>query len=344
MSRVMDGLRVPVIAAPMAGGVSTPELVVAVGAAGGLGFLATGYLSPERVKEQIRRTRALDRCPFGVNLFVPGSPSGADLTEYSRVIERESRAIGVAPGEPRWEDDDYRAKLDLLIADPVPVVSFTFGAPTASDVRRLQRAGSRVVVTVTSPAEARLAEATGADALCLQGIEAGGHRAVFVDDGHSPAGGPAHELLELIRSVRAEIDLPLIAAGGLADGASIAAALAAGATAAQLGTALLRCPEAGTRPAHRKALTEGRATALTRAFTGRPARGLVNTMLSRLSETAPAAYPEVHHLTAPMRAAFAAAGDPEGISAWAGTGSDRTREQPAAGLIDELAEEIASRR
>ncbi|MBB5923784.1 nitronate monooxygenase [Actinoalloteichus hoggarensis] len=330
---MMDGLRVPIVAAPMAGGVSTPELVVAVGAAGGLGFLATGYLSPDRVKSQIDRVRSLSRCRFGVNLFVPGEPAVADLTAYRALVAEQGRPLGASPGEPRWEDDDYHAKLALLLDDPVPVVSFTFGLPSAQDVRRLQQAGSRVVGTVTTPAEAAAAESVGVDALCLQGIEAGGHRAVFTDDGHTEAGGPAHPLLDLIRLVRGQSALPLIAAGGLTDGRDLAAALAAGAQAGQFGTALLRTPEAGTRPAHRLALTQRRKTALTRAFTGRPARGLVNEMMLALTDQAPAAYPEVHHLTAPVRAAAGAAEDPERMSAWAGLGADTTSDRPAAELV-----------
>ncbi|WP_075744197.1 MULTISPECIES: NAD(P)H-dependent flavin oxidoreductase [Actinoalloteichus] len=337
---MVNELRVPIVAAPMAGGVSTPELVVAVGEAGGLGFLAAGYLSPDRVKTEIHRVRSLSRCRFGVNLFVPGEPSGADLSAFRELVADQGRPLGVAPGEPRWDDDDYRAKLALLLAEPVPVVSFTFGVPAAQDVRRLQRVGSQVVVTVTSPDEARQAVAAGTDGLCLQGIEAGGHRAVFVDDGRSEAGGPTHPLLDLIGLVRAQTTLPLIAAGGLTDGRALREVLAAGAGAGQFGTAFLRSPEAGTKTAHRSALTQRRGTALTRAFTGRPARGLVNEMMTELTAHAPAAYPEIHHLTAPVRAAAGAAEDPERMSAWAGLGADETRELPAAELVAAWGAEI----
>ncbi|GAA3858001.1 nitronate monooxygenase [Saccharothrix violaceirubra] len=327
---MLDRLDVPVIAAPMAGGASTPALVAAVTEAGGFGFLPAGYLSVEAVAALLTETAALTAKPFGLNLFVPGSRSTTDLHGYR---DRVRDATGVEPGEPRWDDDAYAAKVELAIAMRVPVVSFTFGLPEAGDVRRLHAAKSAVVVTVTTPAEAVQAARVGADALCVQGGEAGGHRGTFVDDGVSPGGGELYGVLAALRLVQARVDLPLIAAGGLVHGADVAAVITGGAVAAQLGTAFLNCPEAGTSSAHREALAAGaRRTALTRAFSGRPARGLVNRFLTDHSAAAPAAYPQVHHLTKPVRAT----GDPELMSLWAGQTYPLGRSLPAAEVVRRL--------
>ncbi|MBB5808289.1 nitronate monooxygenase [Saccharothrix ecbatanensis] len=330
---MLDRLEVPVIAAPMAGGASTPELVAAVGGAGGLGFLAAGYLSVEAVAEQITATTALTDRPFGVNLFVPGPRSTADISGYR---ERVRALSPTEPGEPTWDDDAYAAKLELVMALRVPIVSFTFGLPNTEDVHRLHAAGATVVVTVTTPQEAAQAAQIGADALCVQGSDAGGHRGTFADDGISPGGGELFGVLAALRLVRARVDLPLIATGGLVHGADVAAVVTAGAIAAQLGTAFLAAPEAGTSAAHRQALAEGtRRTALTRAFSGRPARGLVNRFLVENQGKAPAAYPEVHHLTKPVRAT----GDPELMSMWAGQTYPLVRPAPAAEIVARLVTE-----
>ncbi|GAA3459191.1 NAD(P)H-dependent flavin oxidoreductase [Saccharothrix longispora] len=330
---MLDRLEVPVIAAPMAGGASTPRLVAEVARAGGLGFLAAGYLSVEAVAEQVTATTGLTDRPFGVNLFVPGPRSTADLAGYRERVRAQSPA---EPGEPRWDDDAYVAKLELVMALRVPVVSFTFGLPAPEDVHRLHAAGSTVVVTVTTPQEAAQADRVGADALCVQGCDAGGHRGTFADDGVSPGGGELFGVLAALRLVRDRVDLPLIATGGLVHGADVAAVLAAGAVAAQLGTAFLATPEAGTSAAHRQALAEGtRRTALTRAFSGRPARGLVNRFLSENEGSAPPAYPEVHHLTRPVRAT----GDPELMSMWAGQTYPLVRPAPAAEVVARLVSE-----
>ncbi|MCP3801000.1 nitronate monooxygenase [Allokutzneria sp. A3M-2-11 16] len=332
---MLADLRIPVVVAPMAGGASTPELVTAVGAAGGFGFLAAGYLSAEAVAGHLAKTRELGPHPFGVNLFVPGPESAADLRGYAASLRAEADRYAVALGDPRWEDDDYAAKLDLVVRERVPVVSFTFGCPEPAVVRRLRDNGIQVVVTVTTPAEARIAVDAGADVLCVQGADAGAHRGLFVDDG-SPAGGPSYGLLTALRLVLEAVDVPVIATGGLMHGADIAAVLTAGAVAAQLGTAFLRCPEAGTAAVHREALAGDRPTEFTRAFTGRPARGLVNRFLVEHSADAPSAYPQLHHLTKPLRAAANRAGDPEATSLWAGQAYSLCRDLPAAELLARL--------
>jgi nitronate monooxygenase len=327
---IVDGRPIPIVLAPLAGGPSTPELTAAVSNAGGFGFLAAGYLTAQALAERISATRRLTAEPFGVNLFVPGEPSTAhEVARYADTLVDEARRVGVDLGVPRFHDDDWAAKLDLLIRDPVPVVSGTFGCPPAQAVQRLRRAGSEVWVTVTSPAEAAHAAASGADALVVQGGEAGGHRGGATDADDSLA------LLPLLQLVAAATDLPLIATGGIATGAAVAAVLAAGARAAALGTAFLRCPEAGTAAVHRQALGMAEPTAPTRAFTGRSARGIRNRFMVEHTN-APSAYPEVHYLTAPLRQAARAANDPDLVNLWAGEAYPLTRELPAAELVREL--------
>ncbi|MBP2319725.1 nitronate monooxygenase [Kibdelosporangium banguiense] len=325
------------IVAPMAGGFSTPALVAGAVNSGAFGFLASGYIKAAALAGQIADTRRLTSEPFGVNVFVPGPESTMDLTGYREIVAQEAARYGVEPGEPKWTDDDYPAKIDLLVADPVDTVSFTFGLPSQQDVQRLKAAGSKIVITVTNPEEARQA-APFADALCVQGFEAGAHRGIFADDG-SPAGGPTYGLLAALRLVGAEADLPLIATGGLVHGADVAAVLTAGAVAAQLGTAFLGCPEAGTQPAQREALTQDRQTTFTRAFSGRPARGMVNRFLDA-NPQAPAAYPQVNAMTRPMRTAAAKAGDPEAMSLWAGQTYPLAPQGPVAEVIHRLQAEL----
>jgi nitronate monooxygenase len=334
-------LPVPIIQAPMAGGVSTPELAAAVSNAGGLGFLAGGYQTAEMMRTEIHKLRTLTDRPFGVNVFVPGETTVDEeaLSRYRAVLATEAERLGATVGEPKWDDDDWEAKLDVLLKERVPVVSFTFGCPETAVITALQKAGAFVIVTVTSVEEAQIAAEAGANALCVQGAEAGGHRASCRND---PEKDEVLTLFPLLADVHASVRLPLVAAGGIMDGYGIAAALQAGASAVQLGTAFLRCPESGAHPLHKQALVDPRftETAVTRAFTGRPARGLANRFMAEYSDLAPAAYPQVHHMTKPMRAAAAKVGDRERMALWAGEGYRMARELPAGELVRELKREL----
>jgi nitronate monooxygenase len=347
MPALSELLTVPVVQAPMAGGPSCPRLAAGVSDAGGLGFLAAGYKSADAVRAEIEQLRELTPRPFGVNLFMP-HPAAADpaaVRSYAARLAGEADRYGTAPGDPDGSTDDaFGAKTEMLLDDPVPVVSFTFGCPDAALIERFARAGTYTVVTVTSAAEARAAREAGADAVCAQGAEAGGHQGGHRNDPESD--GAATGVLALVTEVREAAGLPVVAAGGIMRGGQIAAVLAAGASAAQLGTAFLLCPEAGTPAVHRRALTDPSFThtELTRAFSGRPARGLVNRFLREHGPYAPAAYPQVHHLTSPLRKAAAAAGDPQGMALWAGQGHRLARQLPVAELVGTLAAELDAAR
>ena len=312
---VLDELRHPIVLAPLAGDASTPELTAAVSEAGGLGFLASGYLEPAALEEQISRVRELTDAPFGVNLFVPGDPHAetSGLDDYLDRVAQDASRHGAELGEARYDDDSYPEKLALVAESRPAAVSFTFGCPDSHRVGALQQSGIEVWVTATTPEEARSASSAGADALVLQGAEAGGHRASFTDTDEEPV-----STLVLLRLVARRIRLPLIATGGLTDGPAVAAALAAGAAAVQLGTAFLLADEAGTGSAYRDAILSRSPTALTRAFSGRRARGIVNQFISEHSGEAPSAYPHIHHATFPMRAAARKRGDADGFNLWAG--------------------------
>ncbi len=329
-------LTLPIVGAPMAGGPSTPELAAAVTNAGGLGFLAAGYKTAEQFAAQVAAARKLTSGPIGVNLFVMSANQARseDLEAYRRELEDEAKRYGAAVGEPRWDNDAWEDKLRVVMEQLPDVVSFTFGCPDAGTLRALNDRGVVTAVTVTSAAEARIAEKNGALALVVQGPEAGGHRGTFDADA-DPDSTP---LLELLAEVARTTDLPLIAGGGVATRQDAAAVVDAGAAAVQLGTALLLAEEAGTNPVNRAALVDPAftETATTRAFTGRVARGLRNRFMDS-HPTAPAAYPQVHYMTSPLRAAAAARGDAQGVHLWAGTGFSEARQAPAAEILAELA-------
>ena len=328
----LPDLQRPIVLAPLAGGPATPALAAAVCKAGGLGFLAAGYLTAEQLRDDIRELRA-QTDTFGVNVFVPGVAriDDAAVQAYVERLEDEAARYGATLGEACFDDDDWDAKLRTVREAAVPVVSFTFGCPTRDVIAELKYAGTQVWVTVTRDEEARHAEAAGADALVLQGSEAGGHRASFVDD------DVAVPLLELVRAAAKHSKLPLIATGGIGDRAAVETALAAGAAAVQVGTALLRAPEAGTNAAHKDALATDTRTALTRAFTGRLARGLENRFLREHTAHAPSAYPHIHFATAPVRAAARERLDADGFNLWAGEAHALAEELPAAEIVARLA-------
>ena len=332
---VLDELRDPIVLAPLAGGASTPQLTAAVSEAGGFGFLAGGYLTTEALEGRVEQVRELTGSPFGVNLFVPGDPA-AETPGLERYLERlvpEASRSGAGLGDPHFDEDGYAEKLELLRGRPPAVISFTFGCPSKEEIAGLKESGIEAWVTVTNPGEARAAARAGADVLVLQGAEAGGHRGSFTDNDEEPL-----STLALLRLVAHEVRSPLVAAGGLTDGPAVAAVLAAGAAAAQLGTAFLRAEEAGTEPAYRDALSSQTPTALTRAFSGRRARGIVNRFMTEHSDAAPSAYPQIHHATSPLRAAARKKGDADAFNLWAGQTHRLAPSGPAAEIVREISD------
>ena len=340
-------LRRPVIAAPMAGGPTTPELIAAVAEAGGLGLIGSGYLDAAATRAEITRVRELTDAPFGVNVFLldrddseaalaaTGGPEA--VAEYSAAIGPVAQRLGVElASEPAFTDFDQQATLDALVADPVAVVSFTFGIPDRGTVQALQEVGTAVVVTVATVADAVRAAEVGADWLSVQSADAGGHRSTTTV-GEEPDHISTVELTLAVRRALPEVEF--VAAGGIVRPEDAAAVLDAGADGIQLGTVLLRTPEAGTSALHRAALGDPQFTQTrpTRAYTGRFARALVNEFVAEFDSTAPAAYPHLHLLTGPMRKAAAQAGDIQVPPLWAGS-----RWRAAGAYVDRPAAEVVA--
>jgi nitronate monooxygenase len=301
------GLALPIIQAPMAGGISSPRLAAAVSAAGGLGCLAGAMLDPTGLREAIHEVRALTDAPFAVNLFAPLPPPSPDgVEEWADLTGVTVRAV---PAPPRFED-----QITVVIDERVPVFSFTFGIPPLAGVEAV------TVGTATTVAEAVALERAGVTAVVAQGYEAGGHRGSFLE----PAGLIA--TLALVPQIVDAVSIPVIAAGAIMDGRGIAAARCLGAQAVQLGTAFMCCPEAGTSPAHRAALT--RETTITSVLTGRAARAVRTEWVDRLEAAGrrPPDYPLPRFL----------APEPPML---AGQGGPMARSMPAAELVAVLAAE-----
>ena len=331
-----DLSRLPLVVAPMAGGPSTVDLVAAGARAGALAFLAGAYKAVADLTEEMAAVRAAGAHAFGVNLFVPGDPTvdPGGLAAYMARLEPEAAALGVALGDASWDDDDYVAKVDAVLAAPPAAVSFTFGIPAVDVVRALQAAGSAVLLTVTTPEEAAVALRAGPDALVLQGAEAGAHRGSLVNADRPDQDRP---LRALLAAVRRRTLVPLVAAGGVSGPGEVADLLTRGADMVGAGTAFLRCPESGAPAALKEALGDGSftRTAVSRAFSGRRARALVNAMVLE-HHGAPAAYPEINNAVRPLRAAAAQAGDLQHMSLYAGTGFSRAAARPAAEVVEWL--------
>ena len=334
------GMSIPLVAAPMSGGPTTPAMVSAANRAGGLGMLAAGYKSVEAVEAEIKSVRA-EGIPFGINLFAPNPvPVDPDsYRTYAAIIQREADQFGLTlPSEPIEDNDKFDEKIALLLDDPVPMVSFTFGIPPHGVITALQRVNSVVVQTVTTPDEAAQARDAGVDMLAVQAAVAGGHSGTLSPQRPlTPV-----PLVDLVTQIVTTVPLPVLAAGGLATAAAVAEVIRAGATAAVVGTVLLRATESGASATHQAALTDPARTetVLTRAFTGRPARGLRNAFIDAHEAEAPLGYPAIHHLTSPLRKAAAAAGKPDYVHLWAGTGYRHATAEPASDILRRLASDL----
>jgi nitronate monooxygenase len=323
-----------VVLAPMAGGPGTPALAAAVAAGGGFPVLPSGYASIEDVAATTASFRSLSGAAYAVNLFVPAPLDEGRLRAarvYAGVVARWAEDHGLPVGEPRYDDDAFAAKLDLVLRERPAAVTFAFGLPDAETVQRLRDRGIASLVTVTSPDEAAEAARRRVDGLVVQGEEAGSHRG-----GWRGGTGDLVALLPLLGLVREATDLPMIAAGGVAAAERASAALDAGAVAVAAGTAFLLTPQAGTSAVHRAALAGDRSTVLTRAFTGKAARALRNAFTDALDGDAPDGYPEVHHLTSATRAAAREHGEVEAVNLWAGRAYREARAESADLVVRRL--------
>src|SRR5436190_16944333 len=336
------GTDLPLVQAPMAGSQGS-ALAVAVCQAGGLGSLPCAMLDAEAMGRELDAIRRQTGGPFNVNFFCHTPPAPDPVREAAwRVAlapyfaELDIDPLTIPPGAGRRPFTAEAA--DVLEAFRPRVVSFHFGLPAADLVARVKAWGATVLSSATTVDEARWLEAHGADAVIAQGLEAGGHRGHFLSDDLSAQAGTLALVPQIVKAVR----VPVIAAGGIADASGVAAAMALGASAVQVGTAYLLCPEASTSRVHRAALAheDARNTALTNLFSGRPARGIVNRLMREvgpLSDLAPA-FPLATTAIAPLRARAEARGSGDFSPLWAGQNASGCREVPADALTQELAE------
>jgi nitronate monooxygenase len=336
-------LSIPVVLAPMGGGPSTPELVAAVSNAGGLGSLAAAYSNAERIRQDIAVIRKLTLRPFAVNLFSPQAqlPLNDGVDAVADFLRPYHERLGLkAPELPQKPIEDFDEQLDAVAKAAPPIVSFTFGLLPAKASDRLKSQGTYLMGTATTVDEARQLERAGVDAVIAQGSEAGAHRGTFA----VPAEEALMGTVALVPQVVDAVGVKVIASGGIMDGRGLVAALALGASAVQMGTAFLVCKEAGTNAPYREALKHERAsrTTLTRAFSGRMARGLSNDFIENWNASGRKhlPYPWQNAFTQPMRRAAARAGQAELLSLWAGQGVGMLRDTAVAQLMKELQEEM----
>lgn len=337
------GFTLPIIQAPMGGGPSTPELVAAVSNAGGFGTLAAAYLTPLQIIEGAARIRALTDKPFGINLFAGGyeETHAVDPRPMTAVLAEIHDFLGLPPPVlPPVPSDPFADQFLAVLETRPNLFSFTFGIPSANALAACRANGMLTAGTATTAEEARTLADAGVDAIVAQGAEAGAHRGTFAgrfEDAMIPT-------LSLVREVAGATTLPVIASGGLMDGRDLGRAIDAGAAAVQLGTAFLVCPESGAPAAHKQAVLDARddRTVVTRAFSGRPARGIANVFIYKFAgrQDIILPYPLQNAFTRAMRAAAAQNGNADYLSLWAGTGAPRARALPAGELVRRLSSEL----
>ncbi len=336
------GIEHPIIQAPLAGGGDTPALVAAVSEAGGIGFIGAAYLAPPQIADAAAAVRAGTGRRFGINLFAPlppPPPSPDQGLALARVAPYFAE-LGLAPPTPvAAPASGFAAQFTACLDSGAAAFSFTFGLLPADAVAEIKRRGLFLIGTATTVDEAIALERSGVDAVIAQGSEAGGHRGSFAADFAAGMVGIAALVPQIADAVR----VPVIASGGIMDGRGIAACLALGAGAVQMGTAFLTCDEAGVPSAYKDAILGAREheTRVTRAFSGRPARGIVNRFMTEVErgDDAILPFPLQNSLTRPLRTAAAQQGRAEFLSLWAGQGMRMARRQSAAALVGRLVRE-----
>jgi len=341
-------LQHPIVQAPLAGGGDTPELVAAVCNAGALGFIGAAYLDPGQIQQAASSVRAKTSRPFGINLFAPQPAPDLDAAEVDVALKHLAAyfsELGLpAPFLPVKPHNDFAAQFAAALECGASVFSFTFGLIPADAIKALHSRGIFAAGTATTVDEAVALERAGVDAVVTQGSEAGGHRGTFSGDFDKGMVGT----ISLVPQVVDTVSIPVIASGGIMDGRGIAAALALGARAVQLGTAFLTCHESGVPEAYKEAILHAREdqTRVTRAFSGRPARGIANRFMDEMEADDNAnsilPFPLQNALTRPLRSAAAKQGRSEFLSLWAGQGVRLARRQSAAELVARLAHETDS--
>jgi nitronate monooxygenase len=328
------GVAHPLVLAPLGGGPGTPALAAAVCGAGGLGSLGAAYLQPEQVREAIRQTRRLTDRPFAVNLFAGGPTEGAaDAGPMLRLLARWHQSLRIDPPVPDPAPlPDFHAQVEVVLQEEVRAFSFTFGIPDAPVLDELLRRGVFLMGTATTVDEAVALQQAGVDAVVAQGSEAGGHRGTFPGSFEGGMVGTMALVPQVVDAVR----IPVLASGGIMDGRGIAAARMLGASGVAMGTAFMAADEAGTSAPYRARLAaaDEDATGITRAFSGRPARGIRNAFMEQVRDEAVPIppFPLQNTLTRAMRAAAAERGNADALSLWAGQGLRLLRTGPAAEL------------
>ncbi|MED1792094.1 NAD(P)H-dependent flavin oxidoreductase [Brevibacillus nitrificans] len=341
LTRILK-IRYPIIKAPMAGGIDTPDLVAAVSNAGGLGSLGGGYLTPDQLREAIQEIKKRTQRPFGVNLFVPEEQSESEeminqMTDYLNFY-REELGIPLSPLIKK-SAESFEEQVQVLLDEKVPVFSFTFGIPSPDVIQAFKQNGTVVIGTATTVEEAKQLEVSGVDAIVAQGSEAGGHRGTFLKSAAQSLVG----IMALVPQMVDHVSIPIIAAGGIMDGRGLVASLSLGASAVQMGTAFLAGPESGAHTVYKqKVLKENEdATEVTFAYSGKAARGIQTEFMNdmHLYTGEIPAYPIQNVLTRDIRQAAAKANNPEYMSLWAGQGLRLATDDTAAKIVEQTMEQ-----
>ncbi len=340
MNKLLNLLKIqhPIIQAPMAGGITTPELVAAVSECGGLGSIGAGLLNATALRQTIQNTRKLTQKPFAVNVFIP-NPYQVDVKAmqvWQKYLEPIRQKLNISSPAITQYAPNFDAQMQVILEENIPIVSFTFGILNSHWLNQLQQQGCVVIGTATTLEEARALEKSGIDAIVLQGSEAGGHRGSFL----KPAQQSLVGLFDLVTQAVAEIDCPLIAAGGIMQGEQISALLKLGVSAAQLGTAFLVCEESGAHPLYKQAVLKAKETEviLTKHISGRYARGLKNDFIEYLQACSiePLDYPVQNTLLQDIRQAALQQNQPDFFALWCGQGVAKARALKVADLISIL--------